>query len=59
MVGYFNQVEVVLDNKDGVSFIHQLLQHIREVTDVLEVQAGGGLVEDVEGLTSVFFAETA
>ena len=57
VVGHLNQVEVVLDDEDGVAFVGQLLEHVGQVINILEVQAGGGLVEDVEGFARVLLAE--
>ena len=47
-VGGLDDVEVVLDDDDGVARVDQLVQHFEELCDVVEVEAGGGLVEDVE-----------
>ena len=49
MVGGLDDVEVVLDDDHGVAGVHQAVEHAQQLADVLEVQAGGGLVEDVEG----------
>ena len=49
-VGHLDDVEVVLDDKDGVASVNQTLEHVDELPNVLEVQACGGLVQDVEGL---------
>ena len=50
MVGGLDDVEVVLDDDHGVAGIDQALEHAEQPPDVLEVQAGGRLVEDVERL---------
>ena len=50
IVGAFDQVEVVLDDNDGVAGIHQLLQHLDQPVDVSDVQPGGGLVQDIDRL---------
>jgi hypothetical protein len=47
-VGGLDHVEVVLDDDDGVAVVAQALQHREQHLDVVEVQAGGRLVEDVE-----------
>jgi hypothetical protein len=41
----------VLDHNDGVSQIDKPAQHFQELADVVEVQPGRGLVEDIEGAT--------
>ena len=46
----FEHVQVVLDDDDGVAGVHQALQHGQQHFDVFKVQAGGGLVQDVERL---------
>ncbi len=40
----------MLDDHHGVALIHELVEHLQELLDVREVQAGRRLVEDVEGL---------
>ncbi len=56
-VGAGDDVEVVLDDDDGVAGLAQLEQHAQQQFDVGEVQAGGGLVEDVKGAAGVAFGE--
>ena len=43
-----HDVEVVLDHEDRVALRDEPLQDAEELADVLEVQAGGRLVEDVD-----------
>jgi hypothetical protein len=38
----------VLDHHDRVALVAQPVQHAEQLLDVVEVQAGGRLVEDVE-----------
>src|SRR5689334_16065772 len=40
--------EIVLDHDDRVALRNQLVQHLQELLDVVEMQAGGRLVENVE-----------
>ena len=47
-VGPLHDVEVVLDDHHGVARVHQAVEHLDQHPDVVEVEAGGGLVEDVE-----------
>ena len=49
-VGGLDDVEVVLDHHHGVALVDQAVEHLEQLADVLEVEAGGRLVEDVEGL---------
>ena len=48
-VGGLDDVEVVLDDQDGVAALDKPLQHDEQLPNVVEVQARGWLVEDVEG----------
>ena len=47
-VGLLDHVEVVLDHEHRVARVDQPLQHLEQLLDVGEVQAGRRLVEDVE-----------
>src|SRR5262245_5775600 len=47
-VGALDDVEVVLDDDKRVARVGEAVEDDDELSDVLEVQAGGGLVEDVE-----------
>ena len=49
VVGVADDVEVVLDDDDGVAEVGEAVQDFEELADVVEVEAGGGLVEEVEG----------
>ena len=49
-VGRLHHVEVVLDDDDRVPLVLEPVQHLQQLLDVVEVQAGGGLVEDVQRL---------
>src|SRR5882724_8447293 len=54
-VGLLDDVEVVLDDEHGVAKIDQPLEDIEELSNVVEVQAGGGLVENVERAAGLAF----
>ena len=56
-VGAFDDVEIVFDDEDGVAEVDEAVEDVEEVVDVGEVEAGGGLVEEVEGVAGVRFAE--
>src|SRR6266851_3611617 len=47
-VGALDDVEVVLDDDHGVACLDQPTKHAEQPPDVLEVQPGGGLVQEVE-----------
>src|ERR1700733_13592183 len=48
-VGGFDHVEVVLDDEQGAAALDEFAECGKKLGDVVEVEAGGGLVEDVEG----------
>jgi hypothetical protein len=45
-VGGFDDIEIVFDDHHGIAVIAQLMQDSEQMVDVVEVQAGGRLVED-------------
>ena len=47
-VGLLDDVEMVLDDEDGVAEIGEAIQDVEKFFHVVEMQAGGGLVENVE-----------
>ena len=53
-VGGFDDVEIVLDDEEGTAAFDEFVEGGEELGDVVEVQAGGGLVEDVEGAAAGF-----
>ena len=57
MVGTFDNVQIVLDNHHGVAAVHQPLEHLQELAHIVGVEAGGGLVQDIDGLAGGDFAE--
>ena len=52
-VGRLDDLQVVLDDDDRVAQVGQAVDDVEELADVVEVQAGRRLVEDVEGLARV------
>ena len=48
VVGGSDDVRVVLDDDDGVAAVEEGTEGGEEFLDVVEVEAGGGLVEDEE-----------
>src|SRR5438552_6362320 len=44
-----HHVQVVLDDDDGVARIDEAVEHVEQALHVREMEAGRGLVEDVEG----------
>lgn len=55
-VGVANDVEVVLDDNDGVASIDQAVHNGEHTPDVREMQTGGGLVQDVDAAPFVEIA---
>ena len=49
----------MLDHQHGVARVHEALEHGEQLAHVLEVQAGRGLVEYVEGLARLAFLQLA
>src|SRR5258708_21976441 len=49
VVSGLHDVEVVLDDDNGVARIDEAMQDLEELLDVREVETRGRLVEDVEG----------
>ena len=60
-VATLDDVEVVLNHQYGVAQVNQFMQHREQVVHILEVKAGGGFIENVEGVargtTAEFLAE--
>ncbi len=53
-IGGFDDVEVMLDDKEGAAAVDEFAEGGEELSYVVEVEAGGGLVEDVEGAAASF-----
>src|SRR5882724_9341877 len=56
-VGVADHIEIVLDDDDRVSKIGEPVQYVEQFADVVEVQAGGGLVEQIESLAGLTLTE--
>ena len=46
MVGTLHYVHIMLDDNDGMAAAYQCIKGFQQLADVVEVQAGGRLVED-------------
>ena len=44
----FDQIEIVLDDNDRISRVHQFLKHLDQAVDIRDMQTRGRLVEDVD-----------
>ena len=49
MVGTLDDIHVVLDDKNGVTTLNECVEGMEQSFDIVEVQTGGGLIEDEEG----------
>src|SRR5690242_4706174 len=58
-VGIADHVEVVLDDDDGIAQVGKAVKDVEQLFYVVEVQAGGGLVEKVESAAGLALAEFA
>ena len=47
-VGTLDHVQVMLDDDYSVAGIDQAVEHVNQHSNVVQVQAGGGLVQDVQ-----------
>ena len=52
-VGRLDHVEIVLDHDDRVALVDEAIEHFEQLGQVVEVQAGGRLVEQVQRLAGV------
>jgi hypothetical protein len=48
-VGALDDIQVVFDYDDTVACVDDALKHLEQHANIVEVQAGGGLVEEEEG----------
>jgi hypothetical protein len=55
-VGALNHVEVVLNDEHGIAQLNQLVEGAEQLSDVLEMEARGGFVEDVERIGGAIHA---
>lgn len=50
--GFYN-VEIVFDDDNCIAVIAQSMQHAQKLLDIVKMQTGRGLVENVKGLPGV------
>ena len=48
VVAHLQYIEVVFDDQNSVSLVHELVKHVDEKLNVLEMKARRGLVQNVE-----------
>jgi hypothetical protein len=56
-VGSFNDIEIVLDDDDGVALVAESMQYDQQLLNVMKVQTGGGFIENIEGAASAALGE--
>jgi hypothetical protein len=56
-VGSFDDIEVMFDDDDGISLFDEAIEDAEEFEDIVEVESGGGFVEQVECASAVGSAE--
>ena len=56
-VGGLDDVEIMLDHDHAVALLDEPMEDFEELADVVEMQAGGGLVQDVERVAGGAAAE--
>lgn len=49
VVGNFDDVEIVLDDEDGVALLDEAVENGDEFCNVVGVKSGGGFVKDIDG----------
>ncbi len=49
MIDGFDDIEVVFDHENGVAFADEFLEDGEEFFDIVEMEACGGLIENIEG----------
>src|SRR5690348_1808418 len=47
-VGWFDHIQIMLDDYYCVAMVAQPVQYFQKQIDILEMESGGGLVEDIE-----------
>ncbi len=52
-IGGLDDVEIVLDDDDRVAQIDQAIEHVEQLGDIVEVQAGRRFVEQIERVAGI------
>src|ERR1700722_8288101 len=59
VVGVADDVEIVLDDDHTVAEVGEAVQNLEQLAHVVEVEAGGGLVEEIEGAAGLALRKLA
>ena len=54
-VGGLDNIQVVLNNHYGIAMIPQAMQDIQQLLDIVEVQARGGFIQNIQGFAGIPF----
>ena len=54
-----DHVQMVLDDDHGIPQVREPVEHVQQLLDVVEVQAGGGLVQNVQGASGLALGSVA
>src|SRR5699024_2524530 len=52
MISTYNVIQVVFDDDDRMAAVDQLFERIQQLGDILEMQSGSGLIEEIEGMVT-------
>ena len=55
VVGHLDDVEVVLDDNHRIAAVHELVQHVEQQADILEMESRRRFVEDIERTARIAF----
>ena len=53
IVGHLDDIEIMLDDDDRIATVDQLIEDIHQDSDILEMEACGRLVEEVDGASRI------
>ncbi len=56
-IGIADHIQIVLDDDDGVSQVGQPVEHVEQLAHIVEVQAGGWLVQQVKRFAGLALAQ--
>ena len=59
VVGRFDHMQVVLDHDQRIARIAQLMQYFEQLGNVVKVQAGGRLIQNIERASGTALGELA
>lgn len=57
VVGYFNYIEIVFNDQDGIPFICKPVEDLQQYPYILEMKSGGGFIKNIEGIPGIAFGK--